>query len=85
MPAFKWGWTAPKTFTHRHMGAFVDSDLEHYEILSGHLATTKGCHACAKKAEIARETWRDDILEAFLRAAVWGQPRPHPARTRSAA
>jgi len=34
MPAFKWGWTAPKTFTHRHMGAFVDSDLEHYEILS---------------------------------------------------
>jgi len=48
MPAFKWGWTAPKTFTHRHMGAFVDSDLEHYEILSGHLATTKGYDACAK-------------------------------------
>ena len=59
---------------HRHMGSFVDSNLEHYEILSGHFATTKGYDAYARKAEMARETGRDGILEAFMRAAVWGTP-----------
>jgi alkanesulfonate monooxygenase SsuD/methylene tetrahydromethanopterin reductase-like flavin-dependent oxidoreductase (luciferase family) len=58
----------------RHMGSFVDSNLEHYEILSGHFATTKGYDAYAKKAEMARESGRDGIVEAFLRAAVWGTP-----------
>jgi hypothetical protein len=58
----------------RHMGSFVDSNLEHYEILSGHFSTTKGYDAYAKKAEMARETGRDGIVEAFLRAAVWGTP-----------
>jgi alkanesulfonate monooxygenase SsuD/methylene tetrahydromethanopterin reductase-like flavin-dependent oxidoreductase (luciferase family) len=38
----------------RHMGSFVDSNLEHYEILSGHFATTKGYDAYAKKAEMRR-------------------------------
>jgi hypothetical protein len=55
------------------MGAFVDSDLEHYEIVSGHLATTRAPTPVQKGAR-ARETWRDGILEAFLRAAVWGSP-----------
>ena len=59
---------------HRHMGSFVDSNLEHYEILSGHFARTKGYDAYARKAEMARETGRDGIVEAFLRAAVWGTP-----------
>ena len=26
----------------RHMGSFVDSNLEHYEILSGHFSRIKG-------------------------------------------
>ena len=58
----------------RHMGSFVDSNLEHYEILSGHFATTKGYDAYAKKAEMAKETGREGMVEAFMRAAVWGTP-----------
>lgn len=58
----------------RHMGSFVDSNLEHYELLSGHFARIKGYDAYAKKAELAKETGRDGIVEAFLKAAVWGTP-----------
>jgi alkanesulfonate monooxygenase SsuD/methylene tetrahydromethanopterin reductase-like flavin-dependent oxidoreductase (luciferase family) len=58
----------------RHMGSFVDSNLEHYEILSGHFARIKGYDAYAKKAELAKETGRDGIVKAFLKAAVWGTP-----------
>src|SRR5579864_8920085 len=58
----------------RHMGSFVDSNLEHYEILSGHFARIKGYDAYAKKAELAKEAGRDGIVEAFLKAAVYGTP-----------
>jgi alkanesulfonate monooxygenase SsuD/methylene tetrahydromethanopterin reductase-like flavin-dependent oxidoreductase (luciferase family) len=58
----------------RHMGSFVDSNLEHYEILSGHFSRIKGYDAYAKKAELAKEAGRDGIVEAFLTAAVWGTP-----------
>jgi alkanesulfonate monooxygenase SsuD/methylene tetrahydromethanopterin reductase-like flavin-dependent oxidoreductase (luciferase family) len=58
----------------RHMGSFVDSNLVHYEILSGHFATTKGYDSYAKKAEMAKQTGRDGMVEAFMRAAVWGTP-----------
>jgi alkanesulfonate monooxygenase SsuD/methylene tetrahydromethanopterin reductase-like flavin-dependent oxidoreductase (luciferase family) len=58
----------------RHMGSFVDSNLEHYEILSGHFSRIKGYDAYAKKAELAKESGRDGIVEAFLKAAVWGTP-----------
>lgn len=58
----------------RHMGSFVDSNLEHYEILSGHFAKTKGYDAYAKKAELAKEAGRDGIVQAFLKAAVYGTP-----------
>ena len=58
----------------RHMGLFVDSNLEHYEILSGHFSRIKGYDAYAKKAELAKDAGRDGIVEAFLKAAVWGTP-----------
>src|SRR5438309_8274907 len=58
----------------RHMGSFVDSNLEHYEILSGHFSRIKGYDAYAKKAELAKDAGRDGIVEAFLKAAVWGTP-----------
>jgi len=58
----------------RHMASFVDSNLEHYEILSGHFSRIKGYDAYAKKAELAKEAGRDGIVEAFLKAAVWGTP-----------
>ncbi len=66
--------TGAEELARRHMGSFVDSNLEHYEILSGHFATTKGYDAYAKKAEMAKETGRDGMVEAFLKAAVWGTP-----------
>jgi alkanesulfonate monooxygenase SsuD/methylene tetrahydromethanopterin reductase-like flavin-dependent oxidoreductase (luciferase family) len=58
----------------QHMGSFVDSNLEHYEILSGHFSRIKGYDAYAKKAELAKDAGRDGIVEAFLKAAVWGTP-----------
>jgi alkanesulfonate monooxygenase SsuD/methylene tetrahydromethanopterin reductase-like flavin-dependent oxidoreductase (luciferase family) len=58
----------------RHMGSFVDSNLEHYELLTGHFARIKGYDAYAKKAELAKEAGRDGIVEAFLKAAVYGTP-----------
>jgi alkanesulfonate monooxygenase SsuD/methylene tetrahydromethanopterin reductase-like flavin-dependent oxidoreductase (luciferase family) len=58
----------------RHMGSFVDSNLEHYELLTGHFSKIKGYDAYAKKAELAKEAGRDGIVEAFLTAAVWGTP-----------
>jgi alkanesulfonate monooxygenase SsuD/methylene tetrahydromethanopterin reductase-like flavin-dependent oxidoreductase (luciferase family) len=57
-----------------HMASFVDSNLEHYEILSGHFSRIKGYDAYAKKAELAKEAGRDGIVEAFLKAAVYGTP-----------
>ena len=65
---------------HRHMGSFVDSNLEHYEILSGHFSRTKGYDAYAKKAELAKERGRDGIVEAFLQGRRLGHAGPHPAR-----
>ena len=58
----------------QHRASFVDSNLEHYEILSGHFSRIKGYDAYAKKAELAKEAGRDGIVEAFLKAAVWGTP-----------
>ena len=58
----------------RHMGSFVDSNLEHYELLTGHFSRIKGYDAYAKKAELAKEAGRDGIVEAFLKAAVYGTP-----------
>jgi alkanesulfonate monooxygenase SsuD/methylene tetrahydromethanopterin reductase-like flavin-dependent oxidoreductase (luciferase family) len=58
----------------RYMGSFVDSNLEHYELLTGHFARIKGYDAYAKKAELAKEAGRDGIVEAFLKAAVYGTP-----------
>jgi alkanesulfonate monooxygenase SsuD/methylene tetrahydromethanopterin reductase-like flavin-dependent oxidoreductase (luciferase family) len=58
----------------RHMASFVDSNLEHYELLTGHFSRIKGYDAYAKKAELAKEAGRDGIVEAFLKAAVYGTP-----------
>jgi hypothetical protein len=58
----------------RYMGSFVDSNLEHYELLTGHFSRIKGYDAYAKKSELAKEAGRDGIVEAFLKAAVWGTP-----------
>ncbi len=58
----------------RHMASFVDSNLEHYELMSTHFATAKGYDAYAKKSEIARSAGRDGLVNALLQVAVRGTP-----------
>jgi alkanesulfonate monooxygenase SsuD/methylene tetrahydromethanopterin reductase-like flavin-dependent oxidoreductase (luciferase family) len=58
----------------RHMASFVDSNLEHYELMSTHFATAKGYDAYAKKSELARSAGRDGLVTALLQVAVRGTP-----------
>jgi alkanesulfonate monooxygenase SsuD/methylene tetrahydromethanopterin reductase-like flavin-dependent oxidoreductase (luciferase family) len=58
----------------RHMGSFVHSNFEHYELLGEHFATVKGYDAYAQKAAIAREAGIDGAIAGFMKAAVWGTP-----------
>jgi alkanesulfonate monooxygenase SsuD/methylene tetrahydromethanopterin reductase-like flavin-dependent oxidoreductase (luciferase family) len=58
----------------KHMGTFVRSNFEHYELLGEHFATVKGYDAYAQKAEIARKSGLDGATEGFMKAAVWGPP-----------
>ena len=58
----------------RHMASFVDSNLEHYELMGTHFATAKGYDAYAKKSELARIGRRDGLVNALLQVAVRGTP-----------
>ena len=57
-----------------HMASFVDSNLEHYELMNTHFDTTKGYDAYAKKSLIARTAGRDGLVDALLQVAVRGTP-----------
>jgi alkanesulfonate monooxygenase SsuD/methylene tetrahydromethanopterin reductase-like flavin-dependent oxidoreductase (luciferase family) len=63
-----------KELAERHMACFVDSNLEHYELMSTHFATAKGYDAYAKKSELARTAGRDGLVNALLEVAVRGTP-----------
>ena len=58
----------------RHMGSFVRSNVEHYELMSDHFSTVKGYDAYAQKSEIVRKTGLEGMTEGFMKAAVWGPP-----------
>jgi hypothetical protein len=58
----------------RHMGSFVQSNVEHYELMSDHFSTVKGYNAYAQKSEIARKTGLEGMTEGFMKAGVWGPP-----------
>jgi alkanesulfonate monooxygenase SsuD/methylene tetrahydromethanopterin reductase-like flavin-dependent oxidoreductase (luciferase family) len=58
----------------RHMASFVDANLEHYELMSTHFATTRGYDAYAQKSELARTAGRDGVINALLQVAVRGTP-----------
>jgi alkanesulfonate monooxygenase SsuD/methylene tetrahydromethanopterin reductase-like flavin-dependent oxidoreductase (luciferase family) len=58
----------------QHMASFVDSNLEHYELMSTHFTTAKGYDAYAKKSELARTAGRDGLVKALLEVAVRGTP-----------
>src|SRR6516164_6871243 len=58
----------------RHMGCFVHSNFEHYELLGEHFNTVKGYDAYAQKAAIAKAAGMDGAIAGFMEAAVWGPP-----------
>lgn len=57
-----------------HMGSFVRSNIEHYELMSEHFAQVKGYNAYAQKSEIARQAGVDGMIDGFMKAAIWGPP-----------
>jgi hypothetical protein len=58
----------------KHMGSFVHSNFEHYELLGDHFNTVKGYDAYAQKAAIAKAAGMDGAIAGFMKAAVWGPP-----------
>jgi hypothetical protein len=58
----------------KHMGSFVHSNFEHYELLGDHFNTVKGYDAYAQKAAIAKAAGMDGAIAGFMKAAVWGTP-----------
>jgi len=58
----------------QHMGSFVHSNFEHYELLGDHFNTVKGYDAYAQKAAIAKAAGMDGAIAGFMKAAVWGTP-----------
>jgi alkanesulfonate monooxygenase SsuD/methylene tetrahydromethanopterin reductase-like flavin-dependent oxidoreductase (luciferase family) len=63
-----------EALSRKHMGSFVQSNIEHYELMSDHFATAKGYNAYAQKSEIARKTGLTGMVDGFMKAAVWGTP-----------
>ena len=73
------------TLAARYMASYVDSNLEHYELMGTHFATAKGYDAYAKKSEMARSGWARRVGEGLLHVAVRGHARADAARVRGSA
>lgn len=58
----------------KHMGPFVMSNFEHYELLGEHFANVKGYDAYAAKVAVAKEVGIEGIIDGFMQASVWGTP-----------
>ncbi len=58
----------------KHMGSFVHSNFEHYELLGDHFNMVKGYDAYAQKAAIAKAAGMAGAIAGFMKAAVWGTP-----------
>lgn len=58
----------------KHMGPFVLSNFEHYELLGEHFASVKGYDAYAAKVAVAKEVGIEGIIDGFMEASVWGTP-----------
>ena len=56
------------------MASFVDSNLEHYELMSTHFDPPKAMTLMRRSRELARETGRDGLVKALLQVAVRGTP-----------
>ena len=57
----------------QHMGSFVQSNVEHYQLDERPLLDGKGLRCLpAHKFEIVRKTGLEGMTEGFMKAAVWG-------------
>jgi alkanesulfonate monooxygenase SsuD/methylene tetrahydromethanopterin reductase-like flavin-dependent oxidoreductase (luciferase family) len=63
-----------KDIATRHMGIYLDSVLEHYEVTGGHFAKTKGYDAYAKASEQLQGMGTSGFLKGFMQASAWGTP-----------
>ena len=58
----------------RYLGTYLDSILEHYEIMGGHFASTKGYAAYAAASKSLNKMGKDGFLKGFMSATSWGTP-----------
>ncbi|MSO76366.1 MAG: LLM class flavin-dependent oxidoreductase [Alphaproteobacteria bacterium] len=68
------GMDGAEDLARKHMGLFVHSNYEHYELLGEHFAQVRGYDSYAKKVEVARQVGIPGMIEGFMQAAVWGTP-----------
>lgn len=57
-----------------YLGAYLDTLLEHYELMGDHFDTTEGYQGYGKQAETLRRVGVEGYLEGFLAANVFGTP-----------
>ena len=58
----------------KHVGAYWESVMTHYEFRSDHLKTTKGYEYYGKFTEKIEELGDQDVKDFFLNLQVWGTP-----------
>jgi alkanesulfonate monooxygenase SsuD/methylene tetrahydromethanopterin reductase-like flavin-dependent oxidoreductase (luciferase family) len=58
----------------RYLGTYLESVLEHYEVMGDHFQSTKGYEAYAGAAEALRRIGASGFLEGFLDATAHGTP-----------
>lgn len=57
-----------------HMGTYLDSVLEHYEVMGDHFKSTKGYDAYAAASKSLKGMGRAGFLSGFMKATAWGTP-----------
>lgn len=57
-----------------YLASYLQSLLEHYELMGDHLGKTKGYQGYGKQAEILRHIGFDKYVEGFLAANAYGTP-----------
>lgn len=57
-----------------HLSTYLDSILEHYEIMGDHFTATKGYAAYAEASRSLKKMGKDGFLKGFMNATTWGTP-----------
>lgn len=57
-----------------YLGTYLDSILEHYEIMGDHFKTTKGYASYADASKSLKKMGKEGFLKGFMNATSWGTP-----------